>query len=82
MTEGLGGYSKLHPLPIEVLHGSQFSSFRPLSTLCSCWAEPGIEALLSDVPNGQHSSGAEGEEAERGREGGERVFYFPKLKKQ
>ena len=74
MTEGLGGYSKLHPLPIEVLHSSQFSSFRPLSTLCSCWAEPGIEALLSDVPNGQHSNGAVGEEAERKRERGTSIL--------
>ena len=75
MTEGLGGYSKLHPLPIEVLHSSQFSSFRPLSTLCSCWAEPGIEALLCDVPNGQHSNGGvEGEEAERKRERGTSIL--------
>ena len=54
---------------MEVLHNRQSNSFRLLSRLCSCWAEPDIEALLSDVPNGQHSNGAEGEEAERGRGG-------------
>ena len=68
MTEGLGGDSNCIHFQLKSFIAVNSAHSDPyLRYVRSCWAEPGIEALLSDVPNGQHSNGAEGEEAGRER---------------